>query len=53
MSSPQCDTHINNFCIVYSSPELTNQKFVEAITNTTKPLINVKLNELFDFLRLF
>ena len=54
MSPPPAITLIENFKIIYESPELINLKIAEAITiKTTKPIINVKYNELYDFLKLF
>ena len=54
MSPPPATTLIENFKIIYASPELINLKIAEAITiKTTKPIINVKYNELYDFLKLF
>ena len=51
---PPATTLIENFKIIYASPELINLKIAEAITiKTTKPIINVKYNELYDFLKLF
>ena len=54
MSSPPATTLIENFKIIYASPELINLKIAEAITiKTTKLIFNVKYNELYDFLKLF
>ena len=51
---PPATTLIEHFKIIYASPELINLKIAEAITiKTTKPIINVKYNELYDFLKLF
>ena len=54
MSPPPATTLIENFKIIYASPEFINLKIAETITiKTTKPIINVKYNELYDFLKLF
>ena len=45
MSPLPCNTHINNYRIVFSPSELMNLKIAEAITiKMIKPLINVKFN---------
>ena len=54
MSPPTSDRLIDHFTIIYSSAEVMNLKIAEAITiKASKPIINVKYNELYDFLRLF
>ena len=54
MPPPSFDTFASCFEIVYSSEEVRNLKIVEAIKiKSEKPIINVKFNELYDFLQLF
>ena len=51
---PQFDVLSNQFEIVFNSTEILNVKIAEAILIKSKnPYINVKYNELYDFLKLF
>ena len=51
---PKFDTFLDYFNIIYSSSDLLSVKITEAILiKAEKPVINVKYNEFFDFLRLF
>ena len=52
---PLTEGHIKSFIIIYSSQgDLMSVKIAEAILiKNNRPLINVKYNELYDFLRLY
>ena len=51
---PKFDDFIKNFSIIFSSSDVLSLKIAEAILiKTDKPLINIKYNELYDFLKLF
>ena len=51
---PKYDQLIRSFSILYSSSEIFSVKIAEAIfIKNLKPHINVKYNELYDFLRLY
>ena len=54
MPPPSFDTFAKCFKIIYSSNEVRDLKIVEAIKiKSEKPIVNVKFNELYDFLQLF
>ena len=51
---PKFDTFFNSFKIIFSCNDLLSIKIAEAIfIKSVKPIINVKYNEFYDFLRLF
>ena len=51
---PKLPEFSNCFKILYSSEHVINLKIVEAIfIKSEKPIINVKFNELYDFLQLY
>ena len=51
---PKLPEFNNCFKIIYSSEHVINLKIVEAILiKSEKPIINVKFNELYDFLQLY
>ena len=54
MLPPILDNRISHFKIVYANSDLISFKIVESIRiNISKPMVNVKNNELYDFLSLF
>ena len=45
---------ISNFEVIYSNPEIITSKIAEAVLiKHHKPILNIKYNELYDFLSLF
>ena len=51
---PKLDIFRQNFEIIYADHDVLNLKIAEAILiKNDKPVINVKYNELYDFLKLY
>ena len=51
---PKLEELLKNFKIMYKSNDIMSVKIAEAILiKNYKPIINIKYNELYDFLNLF